>query len=89
MAVPIREANVRNARRLEPDDGPVESDQVALTETVAELVGRQLRLERCRHESRRLARVAVGANADLMLQVAGEPVPEQRQRNEADEGEGR
>ena len=86
-AVPQRHA--RDARGLQARDRPVERDQVGLAESVSELVRRQLGLECGGDEDRRLARVRVGAPANLVLEVLGEAEAEQGNRQQADEREGR
>ena len=86
-AIPQRHAG--DARGLQARDRPVERAQVALAKPVAELVRRELGLERGRDENRRLTRVRVGARANLVLEVLREAEAEQSDRDEADERERR
>jgi hypothetical protein len=88
-ATAIPQLHAGDARGLQARDRPVERDQVALAEPVAELVRRELGLERGRHENRRLTRVRVGARANLVLEVLREAEAEQSDRDEADERERR
>jgi predicted ABC-type transport system involved in lysophospholipase L1 biosynthesis ATPase subunit len=87
-AAPVPQRHPVEARGLQAGDRPVERDQVGLAEPVAELVRRQLGLERGRDEDPRLTRVRVRARADLVREVLREPDAEQGDREEADEGEG-
>ena len=88
-AAAVPQLHARHSRGLQADQRAVERDEVALPEAVAELVRRQLRLERRGDHDRRLLRVRVRARAGLMLEVLRQAEAEQRDRQEAHERERR